>query len=139
VVLHDGRPDLLHDRPQPGRPGPEEVLREGIRRGAGDRLLGRLRRGRRGAETEVPAAPAARPEADPALPPPGGRLARLLQTTPPADPRFDPVEQTATGVARGAVHVATAAVGGAAPRAAGAAVGGAARTPAGEAAAAARG
>ena len=42
--------------------------------------------GRRGAEAEVLAAPAARPEADLPLPPPGGRLASLLQAAPPVDP-----------------------------------------------------
>src|SRR6185312_1540602 len=138
VVLHDDRFDLLHDRPEPGVSGAEEVLQGGVRRGGGDRLLGRLQRGRLRQEAEMPAALAARYQADPALPQARGGLAGALQAGEAPDPRRAAAEQAASGPVRGAVHVAARAIGGSPARVAGTAVGGAACAAAGEAPAAAR-
>src|SRR5512135_421571 len=138
VVLHDRRPDLLHDRPQPRIASIAEVLQERVRRGVGDRLLGRLQRGRLRAEAEMPAAPAARHQADSALPQARGRLAGIFQATEAADPRLAPLEQAPEGVVRGGVRLAPEPPGTTVARPAGAAVGEPARTPLGEAAAAAR-
>ena len=46
VVLYVEGPHLLHDRPTARQSSLEEVLQEGVCRGVGDRLLGRLQRGR---------------------------------------------------------------------------------------------
>src|SRR5512135_1489021 len=138
VVLRDQRLDLLYDRPQSRISGLEEVLQERVRRGVGDRLLGRLQRGRLRAEAEMPAASAARHQAHPALPQAWWRLASIFQATEAADPRLAPLEQATEGVVRGGVRIATEPPGTTVARPAGAAVGGPACPPLGEAAAAAR-
>ncbi len=88
------------------------------------------------AEAEVPAAPVARPEADPTLPQARGRLAGVFQAVEAADPRLDPPEQAANGTAAGGVRLAAAAARRAVARTPGAAVGAAPRASVGEAPAA---
>ena len=111
VVLRVEGRHLLHDRPESGQPGIEAVLQGRVRRGVGDRLLGRLQRGPLHPEAEMSATPAARPEADAALPQARRRLAGVLQTIEAIDPRFDPTEQAAEGTFRWGVRITTAPAG----------------------------
>src|SRR5258708_721929 len=84
VVLCQYVFELFHDRPLPRLAGVAEVFQRRIWRDAGERLLGRLQRGRLRAAADVPGAPVARPGARREVQIAWCRLASVCEATPTA-------------------------------------------------------